>query len=134
MKTRTYANWERECALRFGTDQLRWKFTCPACGNVQMAEDFRPFQAQGADTESAFKVCLGRYKGARREALGTGSGPCNYAAGGLFNFNPIRVVFEDGSSTSVFAFSTEKEINSRIMREMSERTPIIFTQDGEPKQ
>lgn len=88
---------------------LRWKFVCPACGHVQMPEDFRPFKhIKGVDADTARFNCIGRYSGADANAGLSGSGkekgPCNYTSGGLFDLRPDVVVTPEGEVKS-FAFA-----------------------------
>jgi hypothetical protein len=50
------------CAQRFGDDRWSWAFTCPTCGDVATAADFRD---AGADPQSVGQECVGRHLGAR---------------------------------------------------------------------
>lgn len=108
----TLAEWHAEGNRRFGPDQLKWKFQCPACKHVQAVEDFRTHKDKGATADSANFNCIGRYSGSTRRAFeDKGPGPCNYTSGGLFNISPLVVVTEDGKEYRGFAFadgSTEK--------------------------
>lgn len=102
----TLAEWMAEGKRRFGNDQLRWKFVCPACSHVQAVEDFRPFKDKGAQAADANFNCIGRFSGSTRRAFeDEGPGPCNYTSGGLFNISPILVKDEDGKECSSFAFA-----------------------------
>jgi hypothetical protein len=51
--------------------------------------------------------CVGRYSGANGEAFNSKKlgRPCNYAGGGLFKLNPVRVVDGEGKEHDVFAFA-----------------------------
>jgi hypothetical protein len=96
-KRYSFDDWLAEGQRRFGEKQLKWRFKCPACGHVQAVEDFRPYKAHGATSETARFTCIGRYAGARRRAFGgAGEGPCDYTSGGLFDLRPITVVTKDG--------------------------------------
>lgn len=74
--------WKAEGEKRFGTDVLKWRFTCPMCGHVAAVEDFK---AAGAEDPAncAYEECLGRYTGKGSPKKGDSSG-CNWAAYGLF--------------------------------------------------
>jgi len=97
----TYAEWINEAKSRFGDDPKQWKFICPVCGYVASLREWRE---AGAPIEAAAFSCVGRWKGA-----GTGfgknmKGPCDYAGGGLFRLNPIRVIRGE-EKHEVFAFA-----------------------------
>jgi hypothetical protein len=98
--------WREEAVRRFGPDPLQWKFVCPVCKHVASVDDWR--KAGALETEAAFS-CVGRHIPGSRPAFDkTGKGPCNYAGGGLFRLNPVRVGDRD---FNVFAFapvSTER--------------------------
>ena len=99
----TFEEWQAEAERRFGTDQTKWRFVCPACGHVAAVEDFRPFKDRGASADSARCECLGRYT--RPDAhFGTKPGPCNYAGYGLFRLSPVLVV-SGGEEVHSFAFA-----------------------------
>lgn len=104
----TIDEWMAEGTRRFGPDQFKWRFVCPACGHVQAVEDFRPYKASGATAETAHFNCIGRYAGADANAglSGTGKakGPCNYTSGGLFDLRPLTIITADGD-VKVFAFA-----------------------------
>lgn len=100
--TMTHEEWLAEGRKRFGENELLWRFVCPRCGHVQCAEDFRQFQHYGATTASAYSECLGRYPVAVKKPQG--KGPCDYAARGLFQFAPLRVLI-DGDEIHAFAFA-----------------------------
>lgn len=89
-KPQTYDSleaWHTEGVRRFGTDELLWRFVCPACGHVASV---------------AFS-CVGRFlKGSREAFGGKGPGPCNYSGGGLFGLNPVSI---KGRVNRVFAFA-----------------------------
>lgn len=94
----TIEDWQAEAARRFGPDENGWRFVCPACGHVATVAEWK---ALGALDAAAFS-CVGRYqKAPARDAFGgKGTGPCNYAGGGLFQLNPIHV-----SKSRAFAFA-----------------------------
>lgn len=86
---RTYFN---ECIDRFGHDRNDWKFVCPSCGHVASVAEYK---AAGAENAIGYS-CIGRWTGATQKAFAKGTGPCDYAGGGLIGINPVRVVSEDG--------------------------------------
>lgn len=96
----TLAEWQAEGERRFGPDPMQWRFVCPMCGFVQTPADYK---AAGASEGAVAFSCVGRWTGAKREAIGdNGKGPCNYAGGGLFRFNPVTI---EGRENAVFAFA-----------------------------
>lgn len=117
----TRDEWFAEGKRRFGDDFKEWLFVCPACGNVQAIKDFEAFKDQGANPDSARLVCIGRFRGANKNAGldGTGNrkGPCNYTSGGLLKLNPVRIKTEEGFVTAfAFAETTKKERKNRGTR------------------
>lgn len=85
----TQEQWTAEAIKRFGKDPRDWKFICPVCGHVASVRDWR--NAGAPEGQVAFS-CIGRNMPNAREAIGgTGPGPCNYAGGGLFKFNPVTI-------------------------------------------
>lgn len=89
----TSESWRKEAEARFGPYPLKWAFVCPACGHVATVADWKRVGA--AEGEIAFS-CIGRHIPGSRDAFSaTGPGPCNYAGGGLFRLNPVRVVTTD---------------------------------------
>jgi hypothetical protein len=101
-KGMNHEEWLAEGEKLFGSDQMKWKFVCPACGVVTSVQDWK--EAGAPETAVAFS-CVGRWSGMKREAFGgEGPGPCNYAGGGLFNINPVKIY---GRKNDVFAFATE---------------------------
>ncbi len=107
----THAEWLAEGTRRFGPDQMKWRFVCPVCRHVASVEDWKT--AGASESEVAFS-CIGRHIAGAREALGdkTKPGPCNYAGGGLFKLNPVKVEFDDGSTGTVFDFGPPNEIGA----------------------
>lgn len=105
MTTAEYATieqWREAAVLRFGADPAGWRFVCPACGYVATAREWR---AAGAPDEAIAFSCVGRWLPTRRDAFDKdGPGPCNYAGGGLFALNPVRIT---DASTNVFAFAPD---------------------------
>lgn len=104
MKSLTHAQWLEEGTRRFGPDYMKWKFVCPVCKHVASVQDYK--DAGAPDNAVAFS-CIGRYAEVKREAFGKddGPGPCNYAGGGLFALNPVRII---DFNTCFFDFAEEK--------------------------
>lgn len=86
----TKKEWFAKGTALFGPDVLKWKFVCPACGNVQTPEEFRQYADEGAKPDDARFNCIGRYDGHMHVDMGAGK-PCNYTGGGLFGLNPVMV-------------------------------------------
>jgi hypothetical protein len=81
------AEYFRLAEERFGKDPMDWAFVCPVCGHRQTLRDYK--NAGAPESAVAFS-CVGRWTTEQREAIGgKGKGPCNYAGGGLFRFNPV---------------------------------------------
>lgn len=103
----TYEDWMAKGKELFGDDMLQWKFVCPGCGQVQTAEDFRPYKDKGASPESARIECIGRYTNGKSWAFRNHKDrtqPCDYAGYGFFNICPVVVATEGGEIYS-FAFA-----------------------------
>lgn len=99
------AEWVDEGSRRFGPDKRAWRFVCPACGHVACVQDW--IDAGATPLQAAFS-CVGRYlKRRARDAFARGPGPCNYAGGGLFGLNPVKVRTQSGKIERVFAFAEE---------------------------
>lgn len=106
--TMSEAEWRAEGARRFGDDPMQWQFVCPSCGHVATPQAWKD---AGAPENTVAFSCVGRWTGAKREAFTAGdkgkSGACNYAGGGLFRINPVRVCRDAaaGGDIDVFAFA-----------------------------
>jgi len=101
----THEAWTQEARLRFGKDPREWKFVCPSCGHVASA---REWKAAGASEGEVAFSCIGRLL-PEAKTLGEKPGPCNYAGGGLFKLNPVRVTMPDGRELEVFEFASAGE-------------------------
>lgn len=95
----TREEWMAEGTRRFGVDQMKWKFICPACKHVASVQDYAD---AGASSNVVAFSCVGRWMNKPRDAFGEGPGPCNYAGGGLIGLNPVEV---DGGR--YFDFATD---------------------------
>lgn len=95
----TEAEWNAKGIKLFGENHLNWWFKCPSCKRVQSVEEFRQFKSKGADPNSAYKECIGRYTGGR-----AGPHKCDWAAYGLF-CGPDFVLQKDGKEVPVFEFA-----------------------------
>ena len=101
----TLEDWKAEACRLFGTDSNDWRFICPACGYETKVKEWRD---AGAPEDSIGFSCVGRWLENPRKAFGAkGPGPCNYAGGGLFAINPVRVK-AGGTEGSMFAFAEVK--------------------------
>lgn len=98
----THEQWLAEAKRRFGPDPMNWKFVCPVCKHTASVGDWKA--AGATEGEVAFS-CVGRRLAEAREAFGKGDGPCNYAGGGLFRLNPVKVQLPDGHVRETFAFA-----------------------------
>ena len=103
--TITHGAWLAEAERRFGADHLKWRFVCPVCKHVASVQDWKDAGAE--EGEIAFSCVGRRLKDAPRKAFEgpIGPGPCDYAGGGLFRLNPIRIEF-DNSVREVFEFAS----------------------------
>ncbi len=99
----TVEEWKAEGERRFGPDVMRWRFVCPACGHVASVQEWK---AVGAPEDVVAYSCVGRWAGADRVAFESGRGPCDYAGGGLFQINPVRI---GDRESGVFAFADDEE-------------------------
>ena len=103
VETMTYDEWKAEAERRFGKDSMKWRFVCPVCGHIASVEDWK--KAGAPATAVAFS-CVGRWiEGSKEAFTKDGKGPCTYAGGGLFQLNPVDVVFPDGKTVGAFAFA-----------------------------
>lgn len=100
MKVMSEEEWRAEGTRRFGEDRMKWRFKCPSCGHVAAVEDWKA--AGASEGEVAFS-CVGRHLNGK-DAFKGPPGPCNYAGGGLFRINPVRVM-HDGRHSDVFEFA-----------------------------
>lgn len=99
--------WFAEGTRRFGPDIDNWRFVCPVCAHVASVADWR---AAGAGEGAIAYSCIGRWLGVDQKTAfcAKGMGPCNYAGGGLFGFNPVRVVRPNGIAVDLFEFASER--------------------------
>lgn len=94
----THQEWLEKGEQLFGADIMQWRFACPSCGHVASVQDWKD---AGAPEGAVAFSCVGRYLPKCNEAFGgKGSGPCNYAGGGLIRLNRVDV---DGRKTFAFA-------------------------------
>jgi len=99
----TLVEWEAEGEKRFGKDTMNWKFVCPSCGHVWSKKDWK--DAGAGEGEVAFS-CVGRHLLNPKDAFGNDGGPCNYAGGGLFRINPVRITdIPGGEDAYLFDFA-----------------------------
>lgn len=108
----TQADWLAEGERRFGPLGRHWKFVCPICGHVASVLDFvdRGGLSPERAGDAATQHCLGRYlPGSRRAFGGSGPGPCDYTAAGLFQLAPVHVTRPDGRTVQAFEFAAAIE-------------------------
>ena len=88
--------WIKEGEKRFGQDQMEWKFVCPVCRYVAATKDWL---AIGAEEDEVAFSCVGRHMKNKRKAFGgkEGPGPCDYAGGGFYNMNPVKIGGEENN-------------------------------------
>ncbi len=99
----TVEEWNKEGERRFGHDMMNWKFVCPVCKHVASVAEYK---AAGASQGMVGYSCIGRMMPASRKAFGgKGPGPCDYAGGGLFGLNPLRIRDQDGQVHRYFEFA-----------------------------
>lgn len=103
----TYEQWEKKGRELFGENKFNWRFVCPVCKHVASVRDWQ--QAGLPETTVAFS-CVGRGMENPRKAFdGKGSGPCDYAGGGLFELNPVTITKPDGTTGDFFAFAEPEQ-------------------------
>lgn len=98
----TREEWLAEGKRRFGPDPMKWAFKCPSCGHVATVQQYK--DAGATEGMIAFS-CIGRALGSEKELGDDTGGPCNYAGGGLFRLNPVRVTLDDGTVQEAFEFA-----------------------------
>lgn len=99
----TFAEWSAKGVELFGANQKDWQFVCPSCGHTASARDW---EAAGAPETAVAFSCVGRWlPESKGEIFGHNGQPCNYAGGGLFRLNPIKVTDPQGAEHNVFAFA-----------------------------
>jgi hypothetical protein len=99
VKEYTREEWIAEGERLFGSlkeNFMRWRFKCPACGNIATVAEFKDAGALCAD-EATVK-CIGRYTRAKG---------CDWAAYGLLDICSVRV---DGRPVFEFAPYEENEV------------------------
>ena len=102
----TYQEWKTEAISKFGEDPKDWKFVCPVCKYAQSIGDFE--EQTKLTREEIERVigfsCIGRWLDpSPPESKKSKGGPCNYAGGGLFRLNPVKIELE-GETHQLFAF------------------------------
>ncbi len=106
MKEVTKADWESEAVRLFGEDRAQWRFICPVCGFNQSVQDY--IDAGAPDSAIAFS-CVGRWVSPSKDAFSDDDRPipCNYAGGGLFRLNPVKI---EGIEVTCFDFA-DREVD-----------------------
>jgi hypothetical protein len=88
-----FDQWLKEGESHFGGDRMNWRFVCPLCGRTFKASDWRD---AGAKPDAVGFACVGRWKPDLE---------CDYAGGGLFRLNPVRVETPSGKVVEMFEFA-----------------------------
>jgi hypothetical protein len=115
----TRDEWIAKAIALFGDDAKQWRFVCPVCETEQSINDFiehTELPKEKIEGVIAFS-CIGRW--ARGGCEHPGLGPtatrgdanepamgCDYAGGGLFRLNPVRIEW-NGKTHQRFAFAGE---------------------------
>lgn len=86
----------------FGKDKMNWKFVCPSCGHVAKASDWKD---AGAPEGSVAFSCVGRWISNCKNGMGAKKGPCNYAGGGLFGLNKVKIIDDNYNIHALFEFA-----------------------------
>jgi hypothetical protein len=112
----TREQWMEQARERFGEEPRDWKFVCPVCKTVQSCRDFEEHTDVPKEQIEGYIgfSCIGRWarggcehRGLSTEPVEGGEGKrmgCDYAGGGLFKLNPVRVTHE-GREHQLFAFA-----------------------------
>ncbi len=117
----TRDEWLAEAVKRFGKNAKKWRFVCPVCKTEQGIEDFLEHTELSEDEIAnviAFS-CIGRWAKGGCDHQGLSTKPveksasakpaigCDYAGGGLFRLNPVKVEWQ-GKVHGTFAFAEAK--------------------------
>ncbi|WP_018306304.1 VVA0879 family protein [Desulfitobacterium hafniense] len=96
----THKEWLAELESRFGKDNTKWAFVCPACGHVATGQNFKD---AGAGPQDMYQTCIGRHTGKGTPTAESKNG-CNWAAFGLLGTlgKGDVVVTDDGTKIPVF--------------------------------
>jgi hypothetical protein len=100
-KTMTRDEWLAEAERRFGKDTLAWKFKCPVCKVVTSVKEWKD---AGAPEGAVAFSCVGRFMPDAKSGFDGKAQPCDYAGGGLFRLNPVKVD-DNGAVHEVFEFA-----------------------------
>jgi len=101
--------WEAEGRKYFGEDVLNWTFKCPVCGHVASVKDYVDL---GASPGMVGFSCIGRLMDNPKKAFGEKNdkdGPCDYAGGGLFLLNPIKICLDKENDKYINCFEFAKK-------------------------
>jgi hypothetical protein len=123
----THAEWLEEGRRLYGADAKTWAFVCPSCGQRQTIGEM--IRAGMPESMFAFS-CIGRGLGSSttmgEPSLGRG---CNYAGGGLFKLNPVRVVF-DGSTRETFEWADAQDAAPAPETNTADASPADTAREG----
>lgn len=93
-KRYTHAEWRAEAERRFGSDPLKWRFVCPACGVTQEVSDFTAGENDAVAAQRAAQYCIGNYT----------DHDCDWKSFGLFR-GPVFVDMAPNGGVPVFDFA-----------------------------
>lgn len=104
-------DWLAQARSLFGENPGDWRWVCPSCGHVARMQDWLD---AGAPREAVAFSCIGRWTTPEGRDVGPVAGqpkegPCNYAGGGLFRMNPVKVKGDCGVMFEVFEFDGVNE-------------------------
>lgn len=86
-------DWADQAIKLYGGNKNHWQFVCPACGHVQIGQDFL---AHDAEPQNAYLNCIGRYN---NKKVG-----CDWSLGGLFSIHKTAVL-KNAKVYPVFEFN-----------------------------
>ena len=105
MREVSLSDWHEEGRVRFGSDKMDFAWKCPSCG-VKITS--REYMRLGAPSGALAFSCIGRYaKDGPVGEIGGDIQPCNYAGGGLFGLNPVRVLCPGDKTVDVMEWWNE---------------------------
>ena len=110
--------WLAEGVRLFGRDVKRWRFVCPICEHIASVADWEALNTgAGAIAYSCIGRFLPRPAKVRDAFRQDGPGPCNYAGGGLFRLNPVRVDVGEPNSPPQYRSAFEFARHAIVLRD-----------------
>lgn len=101
----TVDEWFEKGKSLFGPDREDWRWKCPLCGHTASSKEYLD---AGAPEGAIGYSCIGRFLDKPKPAFVKGPGPCDYAGGGLFEFNPITIIDHNQRDHHYFEFGEPK--------------------------